>query len=191
MKTIKVSLVAILVVGIASTGMFLYLKKDKGNQPTFQETMRQRDISEIREFTGSSDLTVQYESEGKSSYDEKSSVGIYTAGSNQYEVDAQTGNVIQFGPSPAVSAIGDGTAKPGKESGALSSEELEAKAREFISSYTNIKLDKLIPNHGNKDMNYFFRWEDRSQETTEGYPFIQVGLSQRGIMVSYVNTLGL
>lgn len=188
MKTIKVLLIVFLAVSIVVAGVFVYLKKNKGSQITLQETIRQRDILEIRKFSDSSDLAVQYESESKSSYNEKVPVSVYTAGSNQYEVDARTGNVIQFGPSPAVLAIGDGTARTSDESGALSPEELEAKAREFISSHTKIQVNKLTPNHGNKDMNYFFRWEDWLQKTTEGYSFIQIGYSQGGMLVSYVNT---
>ncbi|MGB9668842.1 MAG: hypothetical protein ACPL0B_00515 [Anaerolineales bacterium] len=70
--------------------------------------------------------------------------------------------------------------------------ELEIKAREFITRVApNTNLAYLTPNFGTKGSEiFFFRWEDHSRHLTgEMYPFIQIGLSQGGDLVHYVNTL--
>lgn len=70
--------------------------------------------------------------------------------------------------------------------------ELETKAREFITLVApDTNLASLISYFGNKGSEiFFFRWEDRSKRLKEGmYPFIQIGLSQGGDLVHYINTL--
>ena len=82
--------------------------------------------------------------------------------------------IIQFGPRPL--AIGE---KPkGLDTTArYSKEELETMARKFIAQNApDVKLDNLTPNFGDKEgVNYFFRWENTSQEVEDIHPFIQVG----------------
>jgi hypothetical protein len=80
----------------------------------------------------------------------------------------------------------------------LSKSELEQKARDIIANIApSINLAGLTPNPEEKSSgdqaNYFFRWEDIMKPLLDNgqSPFIQVGLTQNGDMVGYVNTLPL
>lgn len=175
---------------VASVGFWVYKKSLTKQEPkqSAQELRIQRDILEIRKFADSSDLTVQLESESKSSNGENVPVGIYIAGSDRYEVDVNSGKVIEFGSRNL--PVGSENEKKYDNTPRYNFQELEIMAKEFIAkNASDVNLDSLISNHNNKGANYFFRWEDRSQKTTEGYPFIQVGFTQGGTMTSYINTL--
>jgi hypothetical protein len=187
-------LVSILVIIIA--GALVYFKKQTGKksiQPkqstqSTQELRIQRDILAIRKFAESSDLAVQYDSDSKSSYDEKISVGIYFAGADQYEVDSRDGRIIQFGTRSL--PVGSENEKIVDNSSKYTSKELEGMAREFIAKKApNVNLETLNLSYDNKGANYFFKWEDRTSKTSEGYPFIQVGFSQGGTLLNYINAL--
>ena len=65
-------------------------------------------------------------------------------------------------------------------------------SRQFIvKNIPSVNFANLSSNHGQKGSNYFFRWEDRSKKTTEGYPFVQVGFSQGGTLINYVDALNV
>ena len=184
----KILIISLLLI-VAFAGMLTYKKSSmkQESKQTTQELKIQRDISEIRKFADSSDLTVQYESESRSSNGENVLVSVYIAGADRYEVNS-TGKIIEFGSRNL--PIGSENEKKYDNTPRYNFQELEIMAKQFIvKNASDANLDSLTSNHNNKGTNYFFRWEDRSQKTTEGYPFIQVGFTQGGTMTSYINTL--
>ena len=66
-------------------------------------------------------------------------------------------------------------------------------ARAFVAKNApEVKLDNLTANFGDKEgVNYFFRWEDITRENEDMHPFIQVGFSRGGDLLSYTDSLGL
>lgn len=184
----KMILVVVMFLIIVAVGMFVFEKnKTKQPQQTAQDLRIQRDISEIRKFADSSDLAVQYDSDSKSSNGKTVPVSVYTAGADRYEVDA-SGKIIQL--SYINFPVGSDSEKKYDNTSRYNSQELETMARQFIAkNASNVNLEKLTLTQGNKGMNYFFRWEDKSQKTLEEYPFIQVGFSQGGTFIGYINTL--
>lgn len=184
-KLIAVALALVLV----AVGGFVYRKNLTKQEPkqSSQELRMQRDISEIRKFADSPNLAVQYESEGKSSNGKNVPVSIYISGADRYEVDAN-GRIIEFGSRNL--PIGSENEKKYDNTPRYNSQELETIAKQFIAkNASNINLDKLTLTQTNKGTNNFFRWEDRSQKTTEGYPFVQIGFSQGGTLLNYTNSL--
>jgi hypothetical protein len=181
-------LIIALVLAVIAVGALAYKRSKTKREPkqSAQELRIQRDILEIRKFTDSSDLPVQFESESKSSNGLNVPVSVYTASADRYEVDAN-GKIVEF--SSRDLPVGSENKKVIDNTPRYNQQELEAMARQFIAKNTNVNLDSLIPNHGNKGTNYFFRWEDKSQKTAEGYPFIQVGFSQGGTLLNYTNAL--
>lgn len=154
------------------------------------ESERQKAVTEIKKIAGNQDLAVNYKNTSTSSYNANIPVEIYTTDSDQYEVDARNNKIIQFGPRPL--AIGE-KPKSFDTTARYSKEELETMARKFIAQNApDVKLDNLTPNFGDKEgVNYFFRWENTSQEVEDMHPFIQVGFSRGGSLLSYANSLGL
>lgn len=189
-KTIKLLTVIILMLIIASFGYLFYFKQNENKQGIGQETTRQRDISEIKKFADNQDIPIEFVDVSRSSYKESVVENIYYVGADQYEINANTGKIIQVGTRSL--PVGSGKEKNIDNSPKYTPNELESIARQFIAkNASEVDLEKLTPNHGNKDTNYFFRWEDKTQKTTEGNPFIQVGFSQGGTLVGYTNSLGL
>ena len=154
------------------------------------ENERQKAIDEIKKFSGKSDLAVNYKNTSKSSYNALVPAEVYATDFDQYEVDARNNNIIQFGPRPLNV---DEKSKEFDTTPRYSKTELETMARQFIAKNASaIKLDSLTPRFGDKEgVNYFFRWEDTSREIEDMHPFIQVGFSRGGSLLSYTNSLGL
>ncbi len=154
------------------------------------ESERQNAMDEIKRFVGDSNLAVNYDRTSQSSYNADIPVEIYTVGKDQYEIDARNNTIIQFGPRPLPIGeepeIADTTPR-------YSSQQLEVMARQFIVKQApGVQISKLAPHHGDKDgVNYFFRWEDTSRKVEDMPPFIQVGFSRGGSLLSYTNSLGL
>lgn len=71
--------------------------------------------------------------------------------------------------------------------------DLEKKAMELIAKQDgNINFGTLTPITATKnDTNFFFRWEDKSRTIEDVRPFVQVGYTQAGDLLSCTNTLGL
>lgn len=154
------------------------------------ENERQQAVDEIKKFAKKQDLAVNYKSTGKSVYNTTVADELYTTDYDQYDVDAKNNRIIQFGPRPL--AIGEAP-KQYDTTARYSKNELEAMARQFIATnMPDVKLDNLTSRFGDKEgVNYFFRWEDTSQKVEDMYPFIQVGFTRGGDLLSYTNTLGL
>ncbi len=134
---------------------------------------------------------IEYQRTTRSSYHREVPVEIYISEDNQYEVDVRNNHIIQFGPRPEPD------------------EQRPLNAYDFAPRYTQTALSKiarkfadsvgadlvskpLTESTSNKEeLVYFFRWEDKSR-TAEGlYPFVQVGISRGGQVVSFTNTLDL
>ena len=154
------------------------------------ESERQNAVTEIKKFADKQDMAVNYKSTSKSSYNAAVSAEVYTTDFDQYEVDARNNNIIQFGPRPLNI---EEKSKEFDTTPRYSKVELETMARQFIAKNASaIKLDGLTPRFGDKEgVNYFFRWEDTSREIEDMHPFIQVGFSRGGSLLSYTNSLGL
>ena len=154
------------------------------------ENERQKAVDEIKKFSGKSDLAVNYKDTSKSSYNALVPAEVYTTDFDQYEVDARNNQIIQFGPKPL--EIGQ-ESKKFDTTARYSKAELETMARQFIAkNMPEVKVDDLTQKFGDKEgVNYFFRWEDTSREIEDMHPFIQVGFSRGGDLLSYTNSLGL
>ncbi len=179
-----------LLLAVVAVGILLYGKKQNPKQSP-QELRMQRDISEIRKFAGSANLAVQFESESKSSNGLNVPVNIYYSGADRYEIDAN-GKIVEF--SSRNLPIGSENEKVINNDPRYSQQDLENMARQFIiKNASEVGLEKLTLDQNIKESgsikNYFFRWEDKARKTTEGYPFIQVGFSQGGTLLNYVDTL--
>ncbi|PIR57221.1 MAG: hypothetical protein COU72_02060 [Parcubacteria group bacterium CG10_big_fil_rev_8_21_14_0_10_41_35] len=102
----------------------------------------------------------------------------------------RTNEIVQFGPAPL--AIGE-AAKVYNTEAKFAPEQLEVKAREFIAKNApNADLSKLTASTGEKSgTNFFFRFTDESRKVDGTKPFVQVGFTVGGDLLSYTNTLGL
>ena len=154
------------------------------------EKERQQAVSEIKKFAGKQDLEVKYKNTSKSSYNGNVPSEIYTTDFDQYEIDARNNKIIQFGPRPL--NVGE-KPKDLDTTARYSKDELETMAKEFIAKNApEVKLDELTARIGDKEgVNFFFRWEDTTREIEDMHPFIQVGFSRGGDLLSYTNSLGL
>ena len=154
------------------------------------ESERQKAVGEIKKFADKQDLAVAYKNTSKSIYNSDLMEEVYTTDYDQYEVDARNNKIIQFGPKPL--PIGQ-EAKKFDTKDKYSKDQLESMARAFIAKNApEVKLDDLTSNFGDKEgVNYFFRWEDTSREIEDMHPFVQVGFSRGGELLSYTDTLGL
>lgn len=147
-------------------------------------------IANIKAFAGNPNLDVAYLATTKSAYNYKVISEAYRVGRNVYEVDSRTDEIIQFGPAPMV---GDEQPKTFNLEPRFNAEELEAKALGFIAKKApNADFSKLEASQSNKaGTAYFFRWDDTSREVDDLHPFVQVGYTIGGDILSYTNTLGL
>jgi flagellar basal body-associated protein FliL len=154
------------------------------------ENERQKAVTEIKKFADKQDLAVNYKNTAKSVYNPGVLEEVYTTDYDQYEIDVRNNKIIQFGPRPL--NIGE-KAKDFDTTARYSKEELETMARQFIAkNMPEVKLNDLTSKFGDKEgVNYFFRWEDTSREIEDMHPFIQVGFSRGGDLLSYTNSLGL
>ena len=109
----------------------------------------------------------------------------------QYDTSSRT--YIVYSEAHVIIEINPKQIPPGVAS--LSTDELEAKARELINLFApGLDLSQLTPAGGSKIGTYFFRWEDRTKPVLDdgrSYPFIQVGLNGDGELLNYYNTLPL
>lgn len=136
------------------------------------------------------EVSPEYESTSRSSYDYDTYAEFYRVGPDYFEVDMETNKVIQFGPAPM---------KPGDEAkvynteAKFTKEDLEAKARDFIAKNDPAAdLNSMDVSVGEKlGTNFFFRWTDTSKKVGEDNAFVQVGFTTGGDLLSYTNTLSL
>jgi hypothetical protein len=134
---------------------------------------------------------IEYKRTTRSSYQRDVPVEIYHSDGDQYEVDIRNNHIIQFGPRP------EPDQNPSIDTYDFTPRYTEMTlnkiARKFAESVGADFVSKpLTPSTNNKeDLVYFFRWEDRSRMAEGLYPFVQVGISRGGQVVSFTNTLDL
>jgi hypothetical protein len=159
---------------------------------------RQKAVNTIKAFAtvadGNESVTVDhYETFGVNPYDNDRPVEFYIIGPMHYVVDVATNNVVQFGPR----ALKDGESpQQFNELSVLNHEELRDRAQALVSELSTTPLStltlKTTVKEGATTKRYFFRWEDNNQTLESGvHPFVQIGLSPAGDVVSYTNILGL
>lgn len=115
-------------------------------------------------------------------YSKTAKVNIYQADGLYYEIDATSGMVTQIQPSDINYKI-DAT---------YTQNELKKQAQTMVANFTKnkVNLNSLSLTIGKKIGTYFFRWENKSQKLEDGSSsFIQVGLSQNGDFLNFVNTI--
>lgn len=115
-------------------------------------------------------------------YGKNAIVDTYIADGLLYSVDIATQDVVIIEPEVMVYQV-DAT---------YNEDELRGMAEALINDFfgQKIRLDKLSFSLRKKIGTYFFRWEDIKGQLDDGsYPFVQVGLSQNGDFLNFVNTL--
>jgi len=147
-------------------------------------------VASIRAFMDNDSLNPEYVSTSRSSYDHTVNAEFYRVGPDYVEVDMRTNEIIQFGPAPMMP--GD-EAKVYNTDSKFSKEDLEAQAQTLIAKMApGADLGQLEASIGEKGgTNYFFRWTDSSKEVDGTKPFVQVGLTVGGDLLSYTNTLSI
>ena len=128
---------------------------------------------------------VTYLDQDRTPYMPAATLERYQAGKYIYSLDIETNQIIE------INLIDDRSYSTEKKH---AERELEKMAISFIEKVARtIKLDSLVPTHGNKEgQTFFFRWEDPSQKLSDGMPaFVQVGFSSAGDLVHFVNTVPL
>jgi hypothetical protein len=115
-------------------------------------------------------------------YGKNIAVEIYNTDKNRYTIDIESGNVLEI-------VIIDQNAY--STDAIYSTEDLQARAIDFVRLISPVTdLSRLNLSVGQKVGTFFFRWEDPSHELLDGTtPFVQVGLSQSGDFLTYINTL--
>ncbi len=146
-------------------------------------------VNAIRTLENDPTLDVQYQQTVKSTYDNSKMAEIYYADQNQYEVMIATNRVVQFGPRPLEVGV---ASKEFVTTPEKTEAQLEVIAREFIAKNGSTDLGKLTFEKGSKTDILFFRWVDKSRALQDGMPpFIQVGISVGGEIVSYTDVVQL
>lgn len=125
---------------------------------------------------------VIYLDRDRSPHDIQAQLERYTTSKFIYSIDVETNQVIE------ISLVDDANVNLDPN---FSQEELERKASGFISLVgAGVDLARLTFSVGEKsDAVFFFRWEDPNALLNGVPAFIQVGYSQSGDLVHYINTL--
>ncbi len=146
----------------------------------------------IRELQNDPTLQLTFETRTRSPYAEgPSQVETYRDNKGVvYEIDLYSIQIVQFGPGPN-SDIGYHTSPK------LSTEQLRQRAEDFASKYVS-NFDKIrttfnLTETTKTDQSLtvsFFRWDAKEIPTGDQQkPFVQLGLSPAGDIVSFTNTV--
>ncbi len=122
------------------------------------------------------------------SYNSNVAIEKYKTEKYYYTVDIASGQILEIMP---VDSTRFRRAFDDKET-VYSPDELEKMALTYISSFSeDVDISLLEPVFGDKNgRNYFFRWENPANKLPDGMTsFIQVGLSAKGDLLNFVNTL--
>lgn len=153
---------------------------------------REGAIVAIKKFRHNPELVVEYQYSAPSAYNSDRLTEIYTDQEWQYEVLAENNTIIQAGPRPR--ALGE-PVLPSFDDQLMrySQADLQHKAQSFISEVApEVRVEQLkFQIDSKEDRNYFFRYEDMNRLVEGAHPFIQVGFSRTGELLSYTNTLRL
>ncbi len=164
----------------------------------WQETVRQIEAAigrpdEVRAVTENQIAEIDgsypsYVSRAVFSYNSKVAIEKYKTEKYYYTVDIASGQILEIMP---VDSTRFRRAFDDKET-VYSQDELEKMALAYISTFSkDIDISLLEPVFGEKSgRNYFFRWENPANKLPDGMTsFVQVGLSAKGDLLNFVNTL--
>jgi hypothetical protein len=150
-------------------------------------------VSNIREFTGDSNLSVEFNSSAANPYTTGNQVRIEQYRDSKgfiYLINPAANKVIQMGPGPDSKIQFADTPR-------LSTGELRSKAEAFLEQKIE-GFDQIKANYSSREMSkpgnmsYAFRWEAKSvPQGEELAPFVQVVLSPAGDVMSFNDTTSL
>ena len=147
---------------------------------TDPQLIQQKAVETIKLYLKQDNLQYQYLGEGSNLNNfnhPNQRVGRYQVGNAVFSVDIKTNLMVEIDNTQGISFSESGKT--------FTKDELEQKARSLIAELApRMNLQLLVSEKNNKGSNYFFRWTDRS---TLG--FVQVGYSQDGQLLNYVNSI--
>lgn len=155
------------------------------------EEARRKAVELLANLLSVKPSAVAYGFTSRCSYDNSIPIEIYYVNGDQFEMNAITNAIIQYGPMPHRETEYLPVRHDGRP---LTSEQLEERARAIIETHAgSAALEGLDPRHSDKEgIAYFFRWEALGSVLEVGMrPFIQVGLAPDGSVLSYANTVNL
>ncbi len=145
----------------------------------------------VRELQNDPALQLTFQTRTRSSYAEgPSQIETYRDSKGVvYEIDLYSTQIVQFGPGPNSDIVYHATPK-------LSMEQLRQRAEDFaskyVSNFTQIRATFNLTETTKADQSLtvsFFRWEAKEIPVGDQQkPFVQVGLSPAGDIVSFTNT---
>lgn len=157
----------------------------------FENTRLRSNLSRLVDSSDSKDIEakVVYQRTSHSSYND-SPAHIFYVGNDQYEVDAESHKIVQFGPRPLT--IDDPEITTTDFGEKCDPKQLQALAFDFAAKHSSLPLEGLEESMSDKDgIAYFFRWETSAKKFDGMRAFIQVGLNCAGDLLSFTNTLDL
>ena len=151
---------------------------------TARPTKNREDTANIIQTIVNEPVAYQYH-DRMPAYDQNANVELYKSNKNIYTMDIATNELIEIDP---INSSESGTQNSDK---IQSQDALRKLAENLIKSVSKtLDVSKLVFSLGQKGANYFFRWEDTSKKLSSGMqPFVQVGYTQNGDLLNYVNTI--
>jgi hypothetical protein len=165
----------------------------QGLPPALPAERLERGERAIRNFRGSNDGRVTFQSTAQNPYcDGDSMIDIYADDhGHEYWIDAADGRLVQMGPHADPDKKTSKTGPETRHSVASLRTDALALAEKAVPGFT-ARRQHLHPLEDNKNREiYFFRWDDFSTPTKESEmpPFLQVALRADGRLASFTNTL--
>ncbi|MBI5295397.1 MAG: hypothetical protein HY869_07960 [Chloroflexi bacterium] len=156
----------------------------QARQAYFASIDAEPDFEIIRRIEGA-DVQITFKDVSHSPYRTDKPYTLYETATMRYTLDSTQHLVV--GISPITKA---------QHANGLSVPELEKLARDMIALVSpEINLDVLEYSFNQKEeLSFFFRWEDLTKPLLDdgrSYPFVQVGLTGKGELLNYVNTLSM
>lgn len=127
-------------------------------------------------------MELEYLSSSFSDYDENRAIDFYSTDNGVYGLYTDTNKIFSFQSSDL--------SENNNQDSFLEEETLKNLAETFIKNQSEVDLNELIPRHGQKGGNFFFRWEPSiPSQKNNVIEFIQVGIRKDGTIFSFVNAL--
>lgn len=155
----------------------------------YEKSSLQKEIEErstaievIKQLENNQNLEVEYLSSSISDYDENRAIERYSTENGVYEIYSDINEIFSF--------ESKNLSKNNNKTVSLEKEVLKNLAETFIKKQLEIDFNELIPKHGQKSENFFFRWEPINPSTKNNViEFIQVGIKTDGTIFSFTNAL--
>jgi len=191
-------LLAITLIILLSSFAFLFQRMVKSQRRSISsgpnivrsEEGRNAAIKRIKELAGEN-VEVKYLATDKSLYNPQKVEETYQVGLDMYVIDQATNYIVFY--SEKIRTNKDDPKKEYDYTPRYTSSQLEKMARAFMAKHApSVDLSKLTYNPKIYDNRAFFRWEDTSRQLADTHkmaPFIQIGYSVGGDILSYTNTL--